>query len=348
MKLGSADPTTLTRLDGRGAVGLVVYKDAGSNTVTVTRNIQKALGQLNSEFPDVKVTTVAAQADFVSNALGNLVQEIVAGGLLSLLVVVLLLGDIRSSFAVALIIPLSVLVSLLALQLLHVTINVLSLGGLALGVGMLVDNAIVVAEATSRHREEGMPAIAAAKLACQEVGPPLIAGTLTTLLVFGPIVFVRGLAAALFRDLSLSVVASLTASLLLALTLMPVLAVGRAGYRDPNAPPRHAALDQLIGRLAPIGHRVAEWYEAGMIWSLRRPRTVFAIAIVSVLVTGFIATRLPREILPQVDEGVIVASLRLPEGTSIEETTRQTARIEAAARQLGRGRRVQPGREGDG
>ncbi|HET8650396.1 MAG TPA: efflux RND transporter permease subunit, partial [Gemmatimonadales bacterium] len=101
--LGSADPVTLTRLDGHPAVGLVVYKDAGSNTVKVTRNIQTALAQLSQEFPDVKVTTVAAQADFVSNALSNLVQEIVAGGALSLLVVILLLGDLRSSLAVAVI-----------------------------------------------------------------------------------------------------------------------------------------------------------------------------------------------------------------------------------------------------
>src|SRR5512147_2528388 len=116
---------------------------------------------------------------------------------------------------------------------LGVTINVLSLGGLALGVGLLVDNAIVVSEATGRYREEGMERHEAARLAADEVAGPLIAGTLTTVLVFGPIVFVRGLAAALFRDLSLAVVTSLSASLILALTLMPVLLVGRRGSRSP-------------------------------------------------------------------------------------------------------------------
>lgn len=338
--LTSADARTVTRLDGRPAVGLVVYKDAGSNTVAVTRNIDAAVAQLTKEFPDLRVTMVAAQAGFVNAALGNLVQEIVAGGALSLIVILLLLGDLRSSFAVALVVPLSVLVSLVVLQLLHVTINVLSLGGLALGVGMLVDNAIVVAEATSRNREEGMPAIEAARLACQEVGGPLIAGTLTTLLVFGPIVFVRGLAAALFRDLSLSVVASLGASLLLALTLMPVMAIGRRGYAEaagalPPAPHRASWWDRFIGRLTPYGHRVAEAYERGMAWSLAHPRTVFATALVTVVLTVIVGMRLPREILPQVDEGVVVAALKLPEGTAIEETIRQAGRIEGAARKLG-------------
>ncbi len=340
VRLTSADPVTVTRLDGKPAVGLVVYKDAGSNTVAVTRNINTAVATLTKEFPELKVTVVAAQAGFVNAALGNLVQEIVAGGALSLLVILLLLGDLRSSFAVALIVPLSVLVSLVVLQLLHVTINVLSLGGLALGVGMLVDNAIVVAEATARNREDGMPAIQAARSACEEVGGPLIAGTLTTLLVFGPIVFVRGLAAALFRDLSLSVVASLSASLLLALTLMPVMAIGRRGYREDaeglgSSPLKIGKFDQLVGRLAPIGHRVAEGYEHGMAWCLARPRTVFAISIVTVILTVIVGLRLPREILPQVDEGVVVAALKLPEGTAIEESVRQAGRVETAARRLG-------------
>jgi HAE1 family hydrophobic/amphiphilic exporter-1 len=340
VRLMSADPRTVTRLDGRPAVGLVVYKDAGSNTVAVTRNIDGAVAALTKEFPDLKVTVVAAQAGFVNAALGNLVQEIVAGGALSLMVILLLLGDLRSSFAVALVVPLSVLASLVVLQLLHVTINVLSLGGLALGVGMLVDNAIVVAEATSRNREAGMPAIEAARRACDEVGGPLIAGTLTTLLVFGPIVFVRGLAAALFRDLSLSVVASLSASLILALTLMPVMAIGRRGYAEalgglPPAPHRASWWERLIGRLTPFGHSVAEAYERGMAWSLAHPRTVFSIAVVTMFLTVIVGRQLPREILPQVDEGVVVAALKLPEGTAIEETVRQAGRIEAAARKLG-------------
>jgi HAE1 family hydrophobic/amphiphilic exporter-1 len=337
VSLGTADPKTLVRLGGAPALGLVVYKDGGANTVAVTGRLYDAIETLRTEFPDARLTVVAAQAGFVTDAMSNLSQEIVAGGLLSILVILLLMGSVRSSMAVALIVPLSVLISLVVLQALDVTINVLSLGGLALGVGLLVDNAIVVAEATGRRTEGGTPPLEAARVAAEEVTGPLVAGTLTTLLVFGPIVFVRGLAAALFRDLSLSVVATLAVSLILALTLMPVLTVGRRGYRDPAArePPPPAWYARLLARLAPAGRRLADRYERGMAWSLARPRTVFSISAAAFLIALVLAWRLPREILPQVDEGAVVAALTLPEGTALEETVRQVARFEDAARRLG-------------
>jgi hydrophobic/amphiphilic exporter-1 (mainly G- bacteria), HAE1 family len=326
--LTTADPRTVVHLEGGPAVGLVVYKDAGSNTVAVTNSLYEAVELLRGEFPDIKLTIVAAQAEFVKDALSNLTQEIVAGGILSLLVILLFLRDFRSSIAIALIIPLSVLIALVVLQALDVTINVLSLGGLALGVGLLVDNAIVVAEAAGRHREAGMSGMDAARIAAEEVSGPLIAGTLTTLLVFGPIIFVRGLAAALFRDLSLSVVTSVGASLLLALTLMPVMIAGRRGSGAAGRTDRP-------DRLSALGNRIANQYEQGMAWCLAHPKSVFGTALATVIVTVAIGMRLPREILPQVDEGVVVAAFKLPEGTALEETQRQVNRIEAAARRLG-------------
>jgi HAE1 family hydrophobic/amphiphilic exporter-1 len=327
--LSTADPRTMVQLDGKAAVGLVVYKDAGANTVAVTQRLYGSLSQLESEFPDIGMTVVAAQARFVKDALSNLGQEIVLGGVLSLLVILLFLGDWRASLAIGLIVPLSVLIALVLLQLLHVSINILSLGGLALGVGLLVDNAIVVAEAGARLRDQGMDPATAAREAGEEVAGPLIAGTLTTLLVFGPIVFVQGLAAALFRDLSLSVVTSLTASLVLALTLMPVMMARR---RAP-AGAHHGAPHQKWGQRA--GARMTDIYEHGMEWSLDHPRRVFGIALVSVGLMALLASRLPKEILPQVDEGVVVADLTLPEGTAIEETVRQAGRLEKAAESLG-------------
>lgn len=343
-----ADPKTLTRLDGARAVGLVVYKDAGSNTVAVTRDLQETVETLSREFPQITLTMIAAQADFVVDALSNLGQEIVVGGLISLLLILIFLRNWRMSLAIGVMVPLSIMVALVLLQQLDVSLNVLSLGGLALGVGLLVDNAIVVTEASARKVEEGLPVREAAIAACAEVGGPLIAGTLTTLLVFGPIIFVRGLAAALFRDLSLAVVTSVGASLILALTLMPVLIAGRrrerhrkvtvdrhlandsapAPPRSPTAPPTRSSLERL-------GDRLTRWYERGMRWSLAHPAPVFAIAILVAIGTAVVAMRLPREILPAVNERVAVAQLQLAEGTAIEETTRQVARLEAAARDQG-------------
>jgi HAE1 family hydrophobic/amphiphilic exporter-1 len=347
--LTSADPKTVTRLDATPAVGLVVYKDAGANTVAVTRDIYATVDALQKEFTNIEMHVVAAQADFVVDALSNLGQEIVIGGFLSILVILLFLRDWRSSMAIGLMVPLSVLLALVVLQSLDVTVNVLSLGGLALGVGLLVDNAIVVAEASNRkmqellagNREPGMgnrlsfqQRVGAVIEATQEVSGPLTAGTLTTLLVFGPIIFVKGLAAALFRDLSLSVVTSVGASLLLALTLMPVMIVGRrrGGARAPSGAARAARPPDRLQRL---GNHLADLYERGMRWSLLNPGKVFAATAVGVAGTVWVTTRLPKEILPQVDERMVVAAMQLPQGTAIEETIRQATRVEEAARTLG-------------
>lgn len=338
VSLGLADPVTITRLDGAPAVGLVVYKDAGANTVSVTNRMMEKVAILQKDFPAVEITVVAAQADFVVDALSNLGQEIVAGGILSLLVILLFLRDWRVSMAIALVVPLSVLVALVALQALGVTINVLSLGGLALGVGLLVDTAIVVAESIGRRREEGMPLIQAAIEGTDEVAAPLFAGTLTTVLVFGPIIFVRGLAAALFRDLSLSVVTTVAASLMLALTLMPVMIVGRrnrGGLSAPKSVVPAANRSALNRTLDSWGNTLSHWYETGMKWSLGNPLKVFGMAAALLVVTVALIMKLPKEVLPAVDEGVLVAQLQLPEGTAIEATVEQVARIETSARKLG-------------
>jgi HAE1 family hydrophobic/amphiphilic exporter-1 len=339
--LTSADPKTVTRLDAGAAVGLVVYKDAGANTVAVTRDIYTTVDALQNEFANIHMEVVAAQADFVVDALSNLGQEIVIGGILSIAVILLFLRDWRASLAIGVMVPLSVLLALVILQALDVTVNVLSLGGLALGVGLLVDNAIVVAEAAGRRLEElatrhGGPLTFNERVegiveATQEVAGPLTAGTLTTLLVFGPIIFVKGLAAALFRDLSLSVVTSVGASLILALTLMPVMIVGRRRTKVVAPLPDSRPPDALQR----FGNHLAELYERGMHWSLANPTKVFVGTIVGIGATIWVTSRLPKEILPQVDERMVVAAMQLPEGTAIEETIRQASRVEGAAKALG-------------
>ncbi len=335
VSLGVGDPQTMVRLDGAPAVGLVIYKDAGANTVAVTKSIYGAIEQLTKEFPGVTIQVVAAQAQFVTDALSNLGQEIVVGGALALFMIWLFLRDWRASFAIGLVIPLAVFTAMTILQVAGVTINILSLGGLALGTGLMVDNAIVVTEGTGRYKSEGLSDFEAAERAASELTAPLIAGTLTSILVFGPIVFVQGLAAALFRDLSLSVAVTLTTSLILALTLMPVLMVRWRKGETSEGRGEKGPLTSHLSPLTRFGHAAAELYERGMGWSLAHHKTVFLVTAVVVALTALIALRIPREILPRVDEGLAVAELTLPQGTAIEETARQAGRIEAAARQLG-------------
>ncbi len=240
---GFAERETLARYDGQPAVGLQVYKESGSNTVRVAESVEATLDQLRAEYPDVTVTVASSQATFVRDAIANVVQALLLGGLLAFVVLFLFLREPRYPLAVGTAIPLSVLAAFALCYAFDVSLNVMSLGGLALGVGMLVDNSIVVLENIFRHTdEEGASPRAAASAGTREVAAAITASTLTTVAVFGPVLYVEGVAGALFGDLSLAVAFSLLASLAVALTLLPVLArkVAEAGR-------------EVAGEAAPMG-----------------------------------------------------------------------------------------------
>ncbi len=227
---GEADRETVARFNGEPAIGLLVYKEAGSNTVRVADQVGDVLVQLREEFPEVGIEVASSQATFIADAISNVVQALLFGGILAFLVLFLFLRDPRYPVAIGLAIPISVMAAFALCYLADVSLNVMSLGGLALGVGMLVDNSIVVLENVFRHREEeGLGASASASVGANEVAGAITASTLTTIAVFGPVLYVKGVAGALFTDLSLAVAFSLLASLVVALTLLPVMAarVGR-------------------------------------------------------------------------------------------------------------------------
>ena len=229
---GEADRETVARFNGEPAIGLLVYKEAGSNTVRVADQVGEILAQLQEEFPEVGIEVASSQATFIADAISNVVQALMFGGILAFLVLFLFLRDPRYPVAIGLAIPISVMAAFALCYLADVSLNVMSLGGLALGVGMLVDNSIVVLENVFRHREEeGLDAASSASVGANEVAGAITASTLTTIAVFGPVLYVKGVAGALFTDLSLAVAFSLLASLLVALTLLPVMAarVGRKG-----------------------------------------------------------------------------------------------------------------------
>ena len=234
---GEAERETIARYNGVPAIGLLVYKEAGSNTVRVADSVDETLDQLRAEFPEVTIEVASSQATFIRNAISNVVQALAVGGILAFLVLFLFLRDPRYPVAVGLAIPLSVLAAFTLCYLFDVSLNVMSLGGLALGVGMLVDNSIVVLENVFRHREEeGRGPVESASIGAREVAGAITASTLTTIAVFGPVLYVEGVAGALFADLSLAVAFSLLASLLVALTLLPVLAA-RFAVRGETAGP---------------------------------------------------------------------------------------------------------------
>jgi hydrophobic/amphiphilic exporter-1 (mainly G- bacteria), HAE1 family len=288
---GFADRESLARYGGQESVGLLVFKESGANTVQVARVVDEVLGLLRQEFPEVTLDVAHSQAGFIADSIDNVVSALVLGGMLAFLVLFLFLREPRYPVAVALAIPISVIGTFVLMDLSGVSLNIMSLGGLALGVGMLVDNSIIVLENIFRHREavegrrNGAPeghgdgrgaqgsevrreaemgrggegAGEAAARGAGEVAGAITASTLTTIAVFLPIVYVEGVAGELFRDLSLAVAFSLLASLLVALTLLPVMA---ARFRMDEAGPEDPTLPPLLPGPRPPGLAATLWWGA--------------------------------------------------------------------------------------
>ncbi|MGQ0563350.1 MAG: efflux RND transporter permease subunit [Gemmatimonadota bacterium] len=322
---GFRERESMAAYNGREGVGLLVFKESGANTVRVTRDVEKVLDQLRREYPAVQVQVASAQAGFVSGAISNLVQEMVLGALLAFLVLVLFLRDTRLPVAVALAIPISVVVTFALLHAAGVSLNIMSLGGLALGVGMLVDNSIVVIENIFRHREKGLTAAVSGALGAEEVKRAITASTLTTIAVFGPIIYVEGVAGELFGALSLSVAFSLLVSLLVALTLLPAMA---ARWRSALAAQRRGLLARPLTAFDRQFGRFAVWYEQLLSLALRhRGRTIgFALGLIAVTIP--VALRLDRSVLPDVEQGAFRARLELPHGTPLDVTASTARRVE--------------------
>jgi len=222
---GFADRESVARYNGHESVGILVFKESGANTVQVAESVESTLDQLREEYPAFQLDVASSQAGFIADSISNVVQALVFGGILAFLVLFLFLRDPRYPVAIALAIPISVVATFALMDAAHISLNIMSLGGLALGVGMLVDNSIVVLENIFRHRtEEGRSTVKSAAVGAEEVQRAITASTLTTISVFGPIVYVEGVAGELFSSLSLAVAFSLVASLVVALTVLPALA----------------------------------------------------------------------------------------------------------------------------
>jgi HAE1 family hydrophobic/amphiphilic exporter-1 len=380
---GFAERESIARYAGMESVGILVFKESGANTVTVAASVAEVIEQLEAEYPTMSIDIADDQAAFIADSISNVVQALFLGGLLAFLVLFLFLRDSRYPFAIALAIPISVVATFGLMEAAGVSLNIMSLGGLALGVGMLVDNSIVVLENIFRHRSElGEGAAEAAAAGAEEVQAAITASTLTTISVFGPIIYVEGVAGQLFEDLSLAVAFSLLASLLVALTLLPSLAARFAGgggeapepvvampaprpaggwgsrvwlaRRAVGAPFRLlSSAARLLGELvrfwgreigAVIGRaarpslrafdrgfdRFANRYHGALEWSLDRPARVLGASSAALIVAVLLGFALPRDLLPDVDQGAFRITLELAEGTSLAATDEAALRIEEA------------------
>lgn len=222
---GAQDRTSITRVNGQEAVEISLYKEGDANTVQVANTVRNRLPQIQRQLPDdYQLTIISDQSTFIANAIAEVKSNALTGGALAILIIFLFLRRVWPTVIVSIAIPVSIIASFMLMHAWSISLNIMSLGGIALAVGLLVDNAIVVLENISRRSALGDTPAQAAKRGTREVASAITASTLTTLAVFLPLIFISGLAGQLFKDQALTVTFALLASLGVALTLIPMLA----------------------------------------------------------------------------------------------------------------------------
>jgi CzcA family heavy metal efflux pump len=322
------------RLDGEPAVKLSVRKQPDANTVAVARGVGRRLEQLGaSRFipPDVRYEVIADQSFFISNAVKGVRDAALIGGTLAMLVVLLFLGSVRKTAIIGTAIPLAVLAAFFLMGVGNLTLNIMSLGGLALGVGMLVDNAIVMLENIYRHRATGTDdPEEAAHTGAAEVTSAVIASTATSLAAVVPFLLISGLAALIFRELILTISFAMLASLGTALSLVPMLAAQLGKIQ------RTSGLDQarIIRRFDEGLERVRVWYRGMAAAAVRRRGWVLGGAFATLALSLLLVRSLGNEFLPAVDDGNLSINLRLPPGAAPTQTNELAGRLEGVVREM--------------
>ncbi|HET9229452.1 MAG TPA: efflux RND transporter permease subunit, partial [Thermoanaerobaculia bacterium] len=338
---------------GKEAVELALYKEGDANTVAVAKAVHERLENVKKELPEgVEVVVGADQSHFIRASIDEVIQNAWMGGLIAIGVLLLFLKDVRSTLIIAVTIPVSIVATFFLMYQTGTTLNVMSLGGLALGVGMLVDGSIVVLEAIHKRREKGESAIDAARNGASEVGMAVIASVLTTVVVFVPVVFVEGMAAQLFRDQAVTVSISLMASLVISLTLIPLMAAGAAGKLkvDRNWGIVHRGMSAVLRvfrtGLSWVGKGFA-WifrpvtrtfdgalaaltasYPPALSWALRSKALVLGLALVLFVASLFLIPVLGVNLVPSFSQGEFYFQVELPEGTPLESTDRFIADVQ--------------------
>ncbi len=331
------EPEGATLLGEDPVVSLLVYKEPEANTVRVTSEMDRALKVLEDDYHDFSYTYVYRDADYVRSSFRGLAQSLILGAFLAFAVLFIFLSDVRSPVVVGLSIPVALTVTFAFLYFAKVKLNLMSVGGLSLAAGMLVDNAIVVMENINRHLTEklgGRPvdfssmetrrAVAtAADAGTREMANAIIASTLTTVAVFFPVVYVPGIAGAFFRDQALTVTFSLLISIATALLLQPMLSARVLKLRV-TAP---RGIFRLFDRGYQAFYRV---YHGALVRALRRPKTMVAALVVGLVVAAVVGTQLKRSLMPERASGDLRVDLELPTGTPLEETTSSAAALAGA------------------
>jgi hydrophobic/amphiphilic exporter-1 (mainly G- bacteria), HAE1 family len=336
--LGRVEERTMAagvnRFNGSRSISITVNKQSDANTVMVSRRVQDALGELENVLPvNIRINKVMDQADYIGESIRNVAEIGLVGALLAVAVLFLFLRNLRSTFIITLAIPVSVVATFVLMFFNGMTMNLVTLGGVALGLGIMVDNSIVVLENIYRMRLLGIPREEAAPEGTNQVAGAIIAATLTTVVVFLPVVFVEGIASQIFAPLAVVVTFALMTSLLVSLTVVPMLS--SRFLTDASLPAEASPLPKTPedtprrqDYFSRIYGKVEGFYAAALSWSLRHRAVVVTALILSFGLSLLLIPSVGREFLPYMDEGYLSVRVQLPVGASEEETEKIAIQVE--------------------
>jgi HAE1 family hydrophobic/amphiphilic exporter-1 len=321
------------RINGRPGIQIQVQKQSGKNTVEVAELVHAEVARVNNEVPGLKMTVVQDNSRFISRAIHNVQEHAMVGGILVVLIIFAFLRDFRSTLIVSTSIPVSVIGTFALLYFGGFTLNTMTFGGLALGIGMIVDAAIVVLENTHRHLHMGKDRMTAAIDGSEEVWSAILASTLTHIAVFLPLLFLSGTASIMFTQLSVVVMFSLIMSLFVAVTIVPVLC-----SRWLKTPDEEAAATGIMARFYRLSERflegMDEGYRKAIHVALQHRPTVIVSAAALVVLAAVLYPRVGTELVTQTDEGEVNINVELALGTRIEPTEQALLTVENRVKEL--------------
>lgn len=301
------------RLNGQSAVVLSVFKSSTAGTNEVSKNIAAAISELEEQYPGLSVLTLMDQGDYITMIINGVLQSMIVGAALAILILALFLKDVKPTIVVAVSIPLSVLTALILMYFTDISLNMMSLSGLALGIGMLVDNSIVVIENIYRLRSKGVGAARAAVQGTRQVAGAIIASTLTTVCVFLPMVFTAGTVRELMMPISLTIIFTLAASLLIAMTVVP--AAGSTLLRNSKE------------KKHPFFDKVQDIYGKMLAFCLKVKVVPLTIAIGLLVYSIWAVMRMGIVMIPDMTSNQIEISVQMPEDTDKEECYKRADQV---------------------
>lgn len=322
----------LNRLNGQPSLRMAVNKQSGANTVEVAAAVNREIARINLDLPQIRITPNFDSSVFIRQSINSVANSTLFGGLLAIVILLLFLRNLSSTSIIATAIPISIIATFGLMYFSNFTLNIITFGGLALGIGMLVDNAIVVLENIYRYREQGLRAIESARKGASEVSGAIIASTLTTIVVFFPVVFIRGMSGIMYQQMAYVVVFSLLCSLLVALTLVPMLSSRFLRYH----PVQHGARIGRMEKIYTVSQEAFEQLERGyarlLQRSLQRRRQVVLGALGLFVFSLFLIRFIGVELMPQADEGEVMINLEAEIGSRLPVIDRIALEVEEIVR----------------